>query len=169
MDEREQLREDVLAATRALVGIAARSLAEVSDDVSLAQYRVLVLLEGRGVLTMGDLAASLDVHASTVTRMCDVLVEKKLIVRRPDDENRRSVYAVLAPRGRRLVTRVMGRRRALIDAALDRMTPAAQRRLARGLTEFAAVTDEAAGRAWTLGWSFDRGDVEASARVRSKI
>lgn len=169
MIERERLREDVLVATRALVGIAARSLAEVSDDVSLAQYRVLVLLEGRGVLTMGELAVSLDVHASTVTRMCDVLVEKKLIVRRSDGENRRSVYAALAPRGRRLVTRVMGRRRELIDAALDRMAPAAQRRLARGLAEFAAVTDEAAGRAWTLGWSLDPEDADASARVPSKI
>ncbi len=53
------VREVVITATRALVGVAARSLAEVNDDVTLPQYRVLVLLDGRGPQTMGELAEAL--------------------------------------------------------------------------------------------------------------
>jgi hypothetical protein len=40
LDE-DEVAEVVLDATRALVGVAARSLASISDDVTLAQLRVL--------------------------------------------------------------------------------------------------------------------------------
>jgi len=149
------VREVVLEATRALVGVAARSLAEVSEDVTLAQYRVLVLLDGRGAQTMGELAHSLDVNPSTVTRVCDVLSDKKLINRIQAKGNRRSVRAELSVRGRKVVQQVMARRRRLIDDALCRMSPQAQRRLARGLTEFAEAAGEVSHHAWTLGWSLD--------------
>jgi DNA-binding MarR family transcriptional regulator len=60
----ENVDEMVLQATRALVGLAARSLAAASDDVSLAQHRVLVLLEDRGAQTMGVLAELLGIRRS---------------------------------------------------------------------------------------------------------
>jgi DNA-binding MarR family transcriptional regulator len=155
------VREVVLSGTRALVGVAARSLAAASDEVTLAQFRVLVLLDGAGRLTMGELAASLDVNPSTVTRLCDALVDKRLVRRVPDRDNRRLVCAELAPAGRRLVDHVMDRRRALIDDALGRMTPAAQRRLARSLTEFAAAAGQLSRDAWILGWPVDENDTVA--------
>lgn len=145
----------VLSATRALVGVAARSLAEISDEVSLAQYRVLVLLDGRGPLTMSELAASLDVNPSTVTRVCDVLVDKDLIRRRQSPNNRREVTAELTRMGAKLIGQVMRRRRRLIDDALARMTPEGQRRLTRGLTEFTQAAGEVADQAWTLGWPIE--------------
>jgi DNA-binding MarR family transcriptional regulator len=148
----EAPRTIVMNATRALVGLAARSLAEVSDDVSLAQYRVLVLLEGHGRQTMGELADSLGVNPSTVTRVCDVLVDKKFIRRRSATGNRRTVWAELTAPGQKLVDQVMARRLGLIDDALARMTPEAQRRLARSLTEFAEAARELGDLAWTLGW-----------------
>ena len=157
-DERDELRELVLRATRGFVGIAARSLAEISDEVTLAQYRVLVLIDGLGPQTMGDLASSLGVNPSTVTRVCDVLVDKSLIRRRADDANRRTVLAELTRSGRRLVRQVMDRRRRMIDDALDRMAPASQRRLALALHEFAVAAGEVSDDAWTLGWPIDTPD-----------
>lgn len=151
----------VLSATRALVGVAARSLAEISDEVSLAQYRVLVLLDGRAPLTMSELAASLDVNPSTVTRVCDVLVDKKLIRRRQSPNSRREVNAELTRLGGQLIGQVMSRRRILIDDALARMTPEAQRRLTRGLSEFAQAAGEVADQAWTLGWPVEPDDGRA--------
>src|SRR4051812_41175800 len=151
----EEVRDIVMSGTRALVGIAARSLAGISEDVSLPQYRVLVLLDGRGPLAMSDLASSLDVNPSTVTRVCDLLVEKKLIRRKQAPNNRRMVCAELSARGRRLVEQVMTHREALIDDALAKMPPEAQRRLGRGLAEFAVAAGEVADHAWTLGWTLD--------------
>ncbi|HWC12003.1 MAG TPA: MarR family transcriptional regulator [Acidimicrobiales bacterium] len=79
--------EAVLGASRALVGIAARSLVCMGQSVTLAQYRVLVLLHGRGPQAMGDLAATLGVNPSRVRRLYNVLVDKRLIRRKPAPEN----------------------------------------------------------------------------------
>ena len=155
----EDLREVVMTATRALVGIAARSLAEVAADVSLAQFRVLLLLDGSS-RTMGELSESLTVHPSTVTRTCDLLVGKGLIRRQAAADNRRIVCAELTRRGRRLVAQAMDRRRELIDETLERMPPAARRRVARSLAEFASAAGEVSDHAWTLGWSL--GNTETS-------
>lgn len=157
-EEQESVREVVLAATRALVGVAARSLADVSDEVTLAQYRILVLLDGRGPMTMGEFATSLDVNPSTVTRVCDVLVDKKLIRRVDASHDRRGVRAELTARGHRLVDVVMDHRRRLIDDALARLSPDRQRRLARSLAEFATAVGQTSQDAWLLGWALDRDD-----------
>lgn len=147
--------EAVLAGSRALVGIAARSLGTVSEEVSLPQYRLLVLLEGRGRQTMKELAASLDVNPSTVTRACDLLVDKDLIRRVAHPGDRRTVCAELAPRGRKMVAAVMRRRRRLIDAAIGRMAAPDRRRLASSLAAFAEAAGEVSDHAWTLGWDLE--------------
>jgi DNA-binding MarR family transcriptional regulator len=159
--ELEEVNEVVLLATRALVGLAARSLAAGSDDVSLAQHRVLVLLEGRGAQTMGALAEQLDVSPSTATRVCDRLEEKKLVRRRTDDADRRAVRVDLTPRGRKLIDRVMKRRRALIAGVLREMTPKAQRHLASALVQFSLAAGELSDRAWHLGWPVADRDLDA--------
>ena len=43
----EELLDEVLGASRALVAVAARSLVDVADDVTLVQYSVLVELAAR--------------------------------------------------------------------------------------------------------------------------
>ena len=47
--EVEAVTDAVLTASRALVGVAARSLAVVDADVTLPQYRALVVLAARGI------------------------------------------------------------------------------------------------------------------------
>ena len=151
----------VLLATRALIGLAARSLAATSEDVSLAQHRVLVLLQGRGSQTMGPLAEQLDVNPSTATRVCDRLVEKKLVRRRTDDDDRRAVRVDLTPRGRKLIDEVMKRRRALIAEVLRKMAPRAQQDLANALVQFSLAAGELSERAWHLGWPVADRDPDA--------
>jgi len=70
----DDLVDTVLAASRALVAVAARSLAAAGDEVTLPQYRALVVLAASGPQGTADLAAALAVNPSTATRMCDRLV-----------------------------------------------------------------------------------------------
>ena len=49
--------EAVLAASRVLIGVAARSLAAVEDTVTLTQVRALVIIGCRGQLDLAALAA----------------------------------------------------------------------------------------------------------------
>ena len=55
--DRDDLVDAVLGASRALVAVAARSLADLAEDVTLAQYRALVELAARGPQRPADLAA----------------------------------------------------------------------------------------------------------------
>jgi DNA-binding MarR family transcriptional regulator len=149
----EGARDIVMAATRAFVGVAAQALLAVGDDVSLPQYRVLVLLDEQQPQTMGALADRLALKPSTVTRVCDRLADKRLITRHVDENDRRSVRVQLTRRGQRLVDAVTQARRITIGSILDRMGTAAERRLAASLADFAAAAGEAPDHAWTLGWS----------------
>ncbi len=150
--------ERMLLATRALVGIAASSLAQLPDDLTLPQYRILVLLDGRGRQTMGALAKQLDVNPSTATRACDRLVDKGMVARRADEVDRRTVVVELTARGRKLLDRVMEHRRAQLRRILADMPATAVRELERSLAEFATAAGETAAAAWELGWPVDAGD-----------
>jgi DNA-binding MarR family transcriptional regulator len=78
----QELADAVLTASRVLVAVAARSLAAQEGEISLQQYRALVVLASHGQQRPVDLAHSLGVDPSTATRLCDRLVRKRLISRR---------------------------------------------------------------------------------------
>ena len=79
----DQLVDAVLNASRVLVAIAARSLADVGEEVTLTQYRSLVVLASRGPQGVAALAEAVSVAPPTASRMCDRLVKKGLVTR-PD-------------------------------------------------------------------------------------
>src|ERR1700691_2441211 len=83
---RDELVDAVLGSSRALVAVAARSLANLAEDVTLPQYRFLIELASRGPQRLADLATAVGVDRSTATRMCDRLVRKRLGQRRPSAE-----------------------------------------------------------------------------------
>lgn len=138
----DDVAEAVVLASRALMGVAARSLAAVNDEVTLPQHRALVLLSARGPLTVGALAEALAVNPSTVTRLCDRLVRKRLVSRHTAPTSRREVRVTLTPTGRALVDQVMARRRDEIAGILSSMSEEGRRRLAAALSEFAAAAGE---------------------------
>ncbi len=148
----DELVDAVLGASRALVGVAARSLATVADDVTLAQYRVLIELASRGPQRVADLATALTVDRSTATRMCDRLVRKRLVARRRATDDRRAVRISLTTAGGQLVTDVSHRRRAEIQKIVRRI-PTSQRTLVvESLQEFSRAAGEVPEQDWSLGW-----------------
>jgi DNA-binding MarR family transcriptional regulator len=144
----EDMVEAVLRASRVLVAVAARSLSAVEHDMTLPQYRALVVLASRGQLRPTELAEALAVHPSTVTRLCDRLVAKRLVLRHESPANRREVSIRLTPKGRRLVDAVTDRRReeiAQIVAAIPNRERAATVRALHALGDAAS---EPADSAW---------------------
>jgi DNA-binding MarR family transcriptional regulator len=104
----------LLALSRVFVGLAARTLAQIDEDVTLPQYRVLVLLVSHGPQRVIDLAQELEVTSSTATRMCNRLARKGLAERQVRADDRRASWIGLTPAGRDLVDEVMRRRREAI-------------------------------------------------------
>jgi DNA-binding MarR family transcriptional regulator len=152
-DRESELADAVMRASRVLVAVAARSLG-AAGDVSLPQYRVLVLLAGRGPQRAVDLAAALGVNPSSATRLIDRLARAKLIRRHRLAADRRSYRIGLSPTGRELVAEVSRRRRQEFERLLANL-PAEQHDLV--ITALGAIAD-AAGEpterdlAVSLGW-----------------
>jgi DNA-binding MarR family transcriptional regulator len=133
----EPVVDALLRASAALVSISARSLSSVSEDVTLPQFRTLVLLATRGPLTVSAIAEGLDVHASTMTRMCNRLVTRGLVVRTPSATDRREVVITLSTSGQDLVDDVTARRRAEFDAIVERIEPVQREAVVAALEVFA--------------------------------
>jgi DNA-binding MarR family transcriptional regulator len=147
----DQVVDAVLRASRVLVAVAVRSLAAVDHDVTLPQYRALVVLASRGPQRPTQLAEALAVHPSTITRLCDRLVAKRLVRRGEAPTNRREVSIRLTPKGRRLVDAVTASRRdeiAIIAANIPTPERAATVHALHALGEAA---DEPADAAWFTG------------------
>ena len=150
---RRSSSDAVLVASRALVGVAARSLAGTEDTVTLVQYRALVLLAARGEMNVGGLAEALAVHQSTATRLCDRLVARGFLNRVHSRENRREVVVSLTRAGQALVRSVTVKRRAELDRIMGRLTATQRAAVNDAFTLFADAAGEAPDDAWKLGWT----------------
>lgn len=148
----DELVDGVLRASRALVAVAARSLATVAEDVTLAQYRVLIELATRGPQRLADLADALRVDRSTATRMCDRLVRKGLVHRRRTTEDRRGVRISLSPAGGELVAEVTRRRRREIADIVKRISGSHRPLVVEALRAFSDAAGEVPEQDWSLGW-----------------
>ena len=149
----DELVDTVLAASRALVAVAARSLAAAGDEVTLPQYRALVVLAARGPQGTAELAAALAVNPSTATRMCDRLVRKGLIRRHRQPGDRRSVRIALTAPGRDLVAEVSRRRRAELARLLKALPPEEHEPVIAAFRAFAAAAGELPQPGAALGWA----------------
>ncbi len=133
-----------LTASRALLGVVARSMAEVLDEVTLPQFRVLVVLSTEGTLRVGTLAERMGAVPSTFSRSVDRMVAAGWLVRSGNPENRREVLVDLTPAGHRLVSSVTQRRRDEIRTLLGRLTPQQRDQVSEALELFNQAAGEPA-------------------------
>ncbi|MFJ3974203.1 MarR family winged helix-turn-helix transcriptional regulator [Streptomyces sp. NPDC090021] len=157
-DDVDDVTRAVLTASRLLVAISARSLAAAEERVTLAQFRMLVVLAARGSAKLVVLAELLGVNPSTAMRMVDRLIVAGLAERRPNAENRRETVLTATDPGRRLVEEVTARRRAEVAAIVARLGAAERTALIGALDAFNAAGGEPpvadpADSSYPLGWT----------------
>lgn len=150
--EPDSMVDAVLTASRVLVAVAARSLADAGEDVTLTQYRSLVVLASRGPKTVAELADLVAVTPPTASRLCDRLVKKGLIRRRAGRHDRRQVHIALTETGRELIDAVTVRRRREIADLLAAIPLETQRSVVAALTQLAQVAGEVPEQDWSAGW-----------------
>jgi DNA-binding MarR family transcriptional regulator len=141
-----------IAASRALVAVAARSLADLGEEVTLPQYRALVVIASRGPQRAADLAGLLGVTPSTASRMIERLVRKRLVRRVRSKDDRRAVRVHLSEAGQVIVAEVTDRRRGEIERILEQMPTRGRKALTGALRAFADAAGEAPETDWALGW-----------------
>jgi DNA-binding MarR family transcriptional regulator len=146
------MTDAVLSASRALVAVAARSLVGASVEVTLPQFRVVVVLCSRGPSAMGELADELQASKSAATRLCDRLVEKGLVERHHRETNRREVEVQATRAGAKLVHAVTERRRDELGRILAKVPASKRQPMIDALHAFADAAGEVPDQAWALGW-----------------
>lgn len=159
MSDVDAVTRAVLTASRLLVAVSARSLAEVEDRVTLPQFRMLVVLSTRGATKLVALADLLDVAPSTAMRMVDRLIVAGLADRRINPHNRRETMLQLTDEGRSTVEEVTARRRQDLAGIVERLDPVQRLALVSALTAFneaggepaAPINDDTALH--PLGWA----------------
>lgn len=149
----EAVTAAVLTASRLLVSVSARSLGATGERVTLPQFRMLVVLAGRGESKLVTLAERLAVNPSTAMRMVDRLTAAGLVSREVNPESRREVLLRLTPVGRLIVDQVTMHRRKEIAAIVARMPPRQRAGLVTALRAFYEAGGEPpAGEVAPLGW-----------------
>jgi DNA-binding MarR family transcriptional regulator len=143
----------LLTASRLLVAVSARSLAAVEEILTLPQFRMLVVLDTRGPLSLSQLAGELGVQPSTAMRMIDRLVVVDLVARSSSPTDRRASIISLTPAGKRVVAEATERRRREIAGIVGNMPAGQRRHLVQALQSFAQAGHETTLRETApFGW-----------------
>ncbi|WP_194904100.1 MarR family winged helix-turn-helix transcriptional regulator [Catenulispora rubra] len=135
----EEVTAAVLSASRLLVALSARALADVDDTLTLPQLRTLAVLAAAGPVKLAALAATLGVNPSTAMRMVGRLEAAGRVHRHPNPDNRREVTLTLTPAGQRLVDQVMDHRHAEISKLVAGLPAGERSTLVKALRAFTAA------------------------------
>jgi DNA-binding MarR family transcriptional regulator len=148
----DEIVESLAAIGRVLVGVTARTLAHLDVDVTLSQYRTLLVLASHGPIRTVDLAAALQVHPSTATRACDRLVGKGLVVRHHGEADRRVAWLRLTDAGKDLVGAVTRQRTAEISQLVRAARVTGREPAVDTLRALVSVSGEPAEQQWWRRW-----------------
>jgi DNA-binding MarR family transcriptional regulator len=148
-DRAGDLADALITASRALVGIAVRSINAAPVEVTLVQHRLLVLLATGGHQTIGALAEQLEINASNASRLCDRLQKLGLLARDRSVSDGRAVDVSLTASGRRLLETVRAQRRREVRHVLGRMPPTDVEASIKALTVFAEAAHEIGEAQWS--------------------
>jgi DNA-binding MarR family transcriptional regulator len=143
--------------TRALV-VAARRWRKVANDrvrpleQTMAQWETLYLVAYSGEeLNQSQLSRLLGVHGPTMLRMLDALARRGLIERQQSHHDLRVTINRITPKGREVISRIMGETNALRREVLGAIDPdelrIAGKVLAQMLRTLERIDQDGAGRA----------------------
>lgn len=134
--------ETTLTASRALLGVVARSISSALDSVTMPQFRVMIVLASSGPMRMGLLAERIHAVPSTFSRSIDRMVAGGWVERIDSPDSRREVIIRLTSLGRALVDDVTERRRREIAAVLSKMSHEERAALQSALVSFSEAAGE---------------------------
>ena len=115
----------------------------LSLDLTAGQFRALLLLFTNGPTRMSDISSALGVSMATATGVIDRMVERGIVVRESDPNDRRIVLCRMSPEGEKLVSGLWhswSKRAEVMLRALDRPKLLAVRAMLEALLEAGEAT-----------------------------
>jgi DNA-binding MarR family transcriptional regulator len=99
------------------------------SGVTLSQCHALLEIEARGHAALNELAQSLCLDKSTLSRTVDGLVKSGLAERVSNDQDRRSIQLSLSPQGKRICDRINAGNDQLFSRVFERIEPTDRHRV----------------------------------------
>jgi len=126
---------DVLQQLRVVVRLAGSHSLRLERATGVPGAQLWALHEVASVngSTVGELAARLRMHQTTVTNLLNRLEAQELVLRERSPHDRRVVHLRITPAGRKALRRAPGLARGLLPRVLDEMSPAQLRKVHAGL------------------------------------
>ena len=115
-------------------------------DLTMSQFRALVMVRRWGPQTGRELARRLHVTPGSLVPLVDRLEEQGYLRRVPDKEDRRLTWLELTPKADRLFRRLWGMGAARIATAVSQLVPRDRAELRRLLTRVAEHLEAGAAR-----------------------
>lgn len=114
-------------------------LALLDHELSLQDVQLLVLVGGRGAMSVGDAAACTGLSRSWASQVVDRAVRRGLVSRQDDPQDRRRALVRLTAHGELVARRLFGHDDDHLRRCLHLMDPADLRALAEGLGALTAA------------------------------
>ena len=105
----------------------------MSLNLGIGQLKTLFFISNRGATTTGKLATALKVTPTNITGIIDRLLEKNLITRTGDTDDRRVLVLRTTPKGDELVAELRQKRRERMSELFNRLNEEEAAIVARGL------------------------------------
>jgi DNA-binding MarR family transcriptional regulator len=146
-DEEPLMPIDIIESLELLVfeaiGMTAVALSLVSTgELTLAQWRALVVLGRADGLRVGEIAQAVGMSLPSASRLIQRLERRGLVTTERDESDRRATLVRLTASGMEVREAVVKCRREMMEAALQRHAPRLPRGLAPGLSAIATAFDQ---------------------------
>jgi len=110
--------------------------------VSVSQCYTLDALGEHGEMSMVQLARKMFLDKSTMTRVVDGLIERELVVRRFEENDRRLIYIALTAAGRKLLGGIRSQQMSSLRLILERIPTGERQKLLDGLEIFSGAVQD---------------------------
>ena len=132
-DERAWLETVFMMAAQAMSQMSPPSEHWHDVDLTMPQVKLLMTLNDSGLMRMGAIAEALDMRISTATGIVDRLVERKLVQRVEDPDDRRAVVVGTTDEGRAFIKNLMVSNQHFMSKVVAHLTTDELRLVARGM------------------------------------
>jgi DNA-binding MarR family transcriptional regulator len=118
-----------------------RDIAAEQFDISVEQFHVLRHIR-KGLTSVCDIAEARQISRPAVSQAAEILVEKGLITRRQEADDRRFVHLALTPRGDDLLNQIFQQNRSWMMEKMAAISPENLTLITEGLALLKSTFDE---------------------------
>ena len=118
--EKQQLIQTIQQRTRQMSTLPLKDFSTL--DLTMSQLRLVMQLYQKKQMHVSELAALFGVTSATVSGNVERLVERNVVTRQPDPEDRRAVICSLSPHGLKMMDDFWNSQQQVLDALLHELS-----------------------------------------------